>query len=417
MLFFYSLGVWFYTLIILLVSPFNAKAREWIRGRRGILGKISTEAGSIGRTYWFHFASLGEFEQGRPVLEALKKQAPGKKVVVTFFSPSGYRVRKRYPVADHVFYLPLDTAKNAREFIRIINPELAVFTKYDYWYYYFRELSRQEIPLYVISAIFRKQQPFFRWYGGLHRAMLGFVDTIFVQDERSRKLLEEIGVFERTGAPGIDPLRGKVVVAGDTRFDRVAEVAGNARKFPEIEKFIGGAPVFVCGSTWEKDERLLTALPGRYPGWKFIIAPHETGESRIREIRSLFGEAETVLHSCMDKPARVLVIDTVGILSSLYQYGLIAYIGGGFGAGIHNTLEAAAFDLPVIFGPNYRRFKEACDLTGAGAAFSIRNEHELHAIADSLMNDGVRQLAGKAAGEYVRLHTGATGKIVSGISG
>lgn len=420
MLFFYTLGVWLYGLLIFLVSPFNRKAGLWIDGRRGILGKVAAATGGMGRCCWFHFASLGEFEQGRPVLEALRRRFPEKPIVVTFFSPSGYEVRRNFAGADHVFYLPPDTPGNARTFISLLNPEFAVFTKYEYWYYYFRELKRIKIPLYMISAIFRKDQPFFKGYGTLHREMLATVTGLFVQDEKSQRLLDELfRRYPRMRRPG------EVIVSGDTRFDRVAENATTARNFPEIQRWIGGSPVLVCGSTWLPDEKRLAVLCANFPGWKFIVAPHETDAGRIGEILQTLGKhrvtryssiQETVPGETPEDKSQVLLIDTIGMLSALYRYADIAYIGGGFGSGIHNTLEAAAFGAPVIFGPNYSRFREARDLIGLAAGFSIVTSDELLQVFADLQHEPFRRAAGQKAAEYVRAHVGATDRILARIA-
>jgi len=398
MLFLYNLVIKFYCLVISIASWANPKAKLWVKGREGLLSQIAKKLDHNQKKIWFHFPSLGEFEQGRPVLERIRLKHPEKIIVVTFFSPSGYEVRENYPLADHIFYLPVDTSKNAREFIRLVNPELAIFTKYDYWYHYFNELNRQNVPLYVISAIFRKDQPFFKWYGGFQRKILSFITGIFVQDEESRILLEGIGITN-------------VTISGDTRFDRVAENAGNPKHFPEIQDFCGDSNIFIAGSTWAADEKLIANLVTDYPDWKFIIAPHEISGSRIESLIELFPTAlkYSSLNSQLPTPnSQLLLIDNIGILSSLYQYGDIAYIGGGFGTGIHNTLEAAVFNLPVIFGPNYRKFREARELAMEEAAFSIKDEKELKGIMDLLQKEQLRNKAGEKAGKYVSEHTGAT---------
>ena len=400
MLFLYDLGIQLYGFLIRLASLRSKKAALWIKGRRNILKLIENQLDKEVRYTWFHFASLGEFEQGRPVLEQLKAEHPETPILITFFSPSGYEIRKDYALADHVFYLPPDTAINAREFIRMVNPTMAVFTKYEYWYHYFEELHKQNIPLFIVSGIFRKEQPFFKWYGCLHRQMLGWVSHFFVQDEYSKQLLKEIGIEN-------------VTVSGDTRFDRVAQNAANIQEIKKIEDFCAGSKVFIAGSTWPEDEKLIAFLASHYPEWKFIIAPHEVNSGRIREVEKLF--SDTIKYSqfnIQDPPdgtQQVLIIDNIGILSSLYQYGSIAYIGGGFGAGIHNTLEAAAFGLPLIFGPNYEKFREAKDLISQGGAKSINNLIQLQKVFEYLTT---HQEAGDICKYYVRQNTGATEKIV-----
>lgn len=358
------------------------------------------------KSLWFHFASLGEFEQGRSVLEQLKQQYPHHEIVITFFSPSGYEVRKNTPLANAVYYLPLDTAANARAFISKIDPAVAVFTKYEYWYHFFAELNQRQVPLYIISGIFRPGQLFFKWYGALHRKMLGFVSYFFVQDERSVQLLREINITN-------------AVVSGDTRFDRVWANAQQPKSIPFIDEFKNGQKLFIAGSTWPADEALLVDLVKQYPAWKFIFAPHEIGEDKITGLIKLLSSNQTTRYSQLEShisnlTSQILIIDNIGMLSALYQYADIAYIGGGFGAGIHNTLEAAAFGLPVIFGPKYSRFKEACDLIANGAAFSIANENELQEIAAKLMdNTNALTAAGQKAGVYVQQNLGATAKIVT----
>ncbi|WP_316808352.1 3-deoxy-D-manno-octulosonic acid transferase [Pedobacter agri] len=404
MLLLYILGIRIYNLIISIFSLFNNKAKLFINGRKNLFQNIKNQVDSNQKHIWFHFASLGEFEQGRPVLEKLKAVYPQKKIVVTFFSPSGYEIRKNYALAD-VFYLPMDTAQNAKRFLDLINPEMAIFTKYEFWHFYFKELNTRKIPLYVISGIFRPTQAFFKWYGSFYRNILKSVTYFFVQNEESKALLNAIGLQN-------------AVISGDTRFDRVYENAQTARSLPEIENFIGNAPVLVCGSTWPEDEKLLAVLPEKYPDWKFIIAPHEIHESHIESIEKQFPAGSlrfSVLASRLKAaPAptsaeQILIIDNIGMLSSLYRYGKTAYIGGGFGAGIHNTLEAAAFGLPVIFGPKYDKFQEAKDLIAIGAAQSISSADELLNAFDSFLKNNQ---AANAAKKYVEDKKGATEIII-----
>lgn len=396
MLFIYHIAIRFYYLFVYTASVFNQKAAQWIKGRKCM--QVKQHKNCI----WFHFASLGEFEQGRPVLEKLKNVYPDKPVVVTFFSPSGYEIRKNTPLADAVYYLPLDTAANARHFINALQPDIAVFTKYEYWYHFFNELHEREIPLYIISGIFRPRQVFFKWYGGLHRKMLKMVDHFFVQDEPSKQLLQTLNI-------------NNVTVSGDTRFDRVWTNARQPRQLPEIAKFKAGRNLFIGGSTWPKDEELLAGLIDNNPEWKFIFVPHEIGEEKIGKLLSLLPVGQAIRFSDISQltPAhRILIIDNIGMLSALYQYAEVAYIGGGFGAGIHNTLEAAAFGLPVIFGPNYHKFREAKDLIALKAGISIGNIGELDQAAGLLMNDAdYRDFAGKESGNYVANNIGATDTI------
>jgi 3-deoxy-D-manno-octulosonic-acid transferase len=403
-MFLYNIGIKLYYFAVWLVSVFNTKAGLWINGRRE--QKIVPLNSSI----WFHFASLGEFEQGRPILEAVREQYPGKSIVVTFFSPSGYEIRKNTPLANAVYYLPLDTPKNARDFIDAIKPDMAVFTKYEYWYHYFNELHKRNIPLYIVSGIFRPGQVFFKWYGGLHRKMLSFVTHFFLQDESSKQLLNKLGLTN-------------ITVSGDTRFDRVWANAQKPKEIAGISEFKNGQKLFIAGSTWPEDEKLLATLPALYPDWKFIFAPHEIGEEKINNLINLLPSDSVVKYSELkDVQSNLtsnishltsLVIDNIGMLSSLYAYGDIAYIGGGFGAGIHNTLEAAAFGLPVIFGPEYLKFNEARELIALKAGFSIGNETQLKGIVDTLIADeAFYSTTSKKIYNYVQEHTGATKMIM-----
>ena len=398
MLLIYNLGLRVYYILIFIFSAFNKKAKLWIQGRQQII-YANRQPG-----IWFHFASLGEFEQGSPVLEQFRNLHPQSKIVITFFSPSGYEVRKNTPLADAVYYLPLDTANNAREFIAAINPTLVIFTKYEYWYHFFNELHKRDIPLYIISGIFRPNQVFFKWYGGLHRKILSFVRHFFVQDERSKQLLQSINITN-------------VTMSGDTRFDRVWANAQQPKLLPEIQEFIAGQKIFIAGSTWSADEQLVAKLVTLYPGWKFIFAPHEINEDKINNIISWLPENSAIRYSQLTAHSplitQTLIIDNIGMLSSLYQYADITYIGGGFGAGIHNTLEAAAFGLPVIFGPNYAKFKEAKDLISLAAGFSVANEDELKNLVAALVDDGAYYRAAREnARDYVKENVGATEVIV-----
>jgi 3-deoxy-D-manno-octulosonic-acid transferase len=399
MLLIYSLALRIYYIIVFIFSFFNKKAKLWIQGRQHIIYS------AFEQSIWFHFASLGEFEQGRPVLEQLRNTHPQRKIIITFFSPSGYEIRKNTPLADAVYYLPLDTAGNARKFIDAINPTIAVFTKYEYWYYFFREINKRNISLYIISGIFRPNQVFFKWYGGLHRKMLSFVSHFFVQDDQSEQLLKSLNISNTT-------------ISGDTRFDRVWTNALHPKPLPEIAAFKNGQKVFIAGSTWPADEQLIAALAHQHPDWKFIIAPHEINKENIDDLIKLLPENSAIKYAQLTalspkSNTQTLIIDNIGMLSALYQYGQIAYIGGGFGAGIHNTLEAAAFGLPIIFGPNYAKFKEAKDIIALGAGFSISRAEELKKTTASLINDEPYRLsAGKKAKDYVVSNIGATGVIV-----
>jgi 3-deoxy-D-manno-octulosonic-acid transferase len=401
MLLVYNLGIRFYFILIFIASFFNKKAKLWINGRK------NTDYKQFSKSAWFHFASLGEYEQGLPVLIAYCQKYPHTKIIITFFSPSGFEIRKNSPYADAVYYLPLDTKSNARKFIDAIDPAIAVFTKYEYWYHFFNELHEREIPLYLVSGIFRPNQVFFKWYGGLHRKMLNCVTRFFVQDENSKHLLQSIGI-------------SYVSVSGDTRFDRVWANARNPKSFPAIAEFTQSKKTFVAGSTWPEDEQLLAKLAADHPDWKFIFAPHEIKQEKINRLIELLPQNSSIRYSQFNESEvenqhakQTLIIDNIGILSSLYQYGQIAYVGGGFGVGIHNTLEAAAFGLPVIFGPNYEKFKEAKDLMALQAGFSIKDEGELKKTFESLTEDELRyQSVSKKTREYVKEHTGATAMIM-----
>ena len=409
MLLLYNLGITLYFLIIRIASLFNKKAALWLNGRKNM------ELIRYNQSIWFHFASLGEFEQGRPVLEQLRNLYPDNKIVVTFFSPSGYEVRRNTPLADAVYYLPLDTARNAQKFIDAIQPKMAIFTKYEYWYHFYNEAHRRHIPLFIISGIFRPGQIFFKWYGGLHRKILGCVNYFFVQDEPSVALLKGLGLNNAT-------------ISGDTRFDRVWANARHPKPIPFIDEFKNGQKVFIAGSTWPPDEKLLAILTTQYPDWKFILAPHEISEEKISKLIELLPPGSVARYSQILNygPAaaetqisgrQTLIIDNIGMLSSLYQYGDIAYIGGGFGAGIHNTLEAAAFGLPVIFGPNYSKFKEAHNLVALKAGFSISDETGLKAIVHTLINnEAFYNEASATIRAYVRDNTGATNTITEYIT-
>ncbi|WP_231459199.1 MULTISPECIES: 3-deoxy-D-manno-octulosonic acid transferase [unclassified Pedobacter] len=399
MLLLYILGIKIYSLLIWIFSSFNQKAALFIRGRKQIFRKIAEKTNPADENIWFHFASLGEFEQGRPVLEKIRSNHPKKKMIITFFSPSGYEIRKDYALADAVFYLPIDTKKNAQKFIELVKPEMAIFTKYEFWYFYFTELKKSNIPLYLISGIFRPNQVFFKKYGAFYRNILKSVTHFFVQNKESEQLLNSINIKSTT-------------VSGDTRFDRVYENAINPKQLPIIENFCGDTNTIICGSTWPEDEKLIAKLSSKHPGWKFIIAPHEVNDNHIEAIERLFINSIrfSKLNSSGLKPSNILIIDNIGMLSFLYQYGKLAYIGGGFGAGIHNTLEAAAFGLPVIFGPKYHKFQEAKDLIAIDAAKSISNYEELLVAFDYLK---ANKKSSAAAEDYVLQNKGATDLILA----
>ncbi|MDR2936661.1 MAG: 3-deoxy-D-manno-octulosonic acid transferase, partial [Rikenellaceae bacterium] len=345
MRFFYNIGIEAMVLGIRIAMPFSRKARLWCRGRKGVFRDMASRIDPSVPTAWFHAASLGEFEQGRPVIDAFRKAYPAYKILITFFSPSGYEVRKDFAGADYVFYLPADTPRNVRQFLRIVRPRVAMFIKYEFWANYLRLLRKSDARVYIISAIFRKDSVFFKPWGSFYRRLPDCFDQIFVQDKESVGLLEKIGIRN-------------VTVAGDTRFDRVYSIASQAREIPEIAAFAAsGGKVLVAGSTWPPDEELLLELAHKYTDLKFIIAPHEIESERID--RFIAAARRPALRYSQLTPesdlagAGILFIDTIGMLSSVYGYGHLAYIGGGFGAGIHNILEAATYGLPLVFGPNY----------------------------------------------------------------
>ena len=345
---------------------------------------------------WFHAASLGEFEQGRPLIEALKKHYPNLKISLTFFSPSGYEIRKDYPLADEVLYLPIDTPKNARRWVKRHQFVAAFFIKYEFWFNYMKALQEAAIPLYYISLILKPSQYFFHWYGGWFRKQLNTVTHFFVQDDTTLKLLQNIGFHN-------------VTQCGDTRFDRVADIAKQAKRFPEIEAFIGDRQCIIAGSSWPPDEKLLIPYLERLPEhYCMIIAPHDISEKHIKQIREGLKAVS---------PDKVYVVDTIGMLSQLYQYARFVYIGGGFGVNIHNIQEPVTFGCPVVFGPKYKSFKEAVDLVNLGGAFSINNQEELNQTFDRLINDEAScQASSRICKDYLNKQLGATEAILKAIT-
>jgi len=400
MRFLYDIGISIYGLLIQILATFNAKAKLLANGRKGLLQHIEQTVEKGQKYIWFHFASLGEFEQGRSIMEQIKQRFPDEKIIVTFFSPSGYEIRKNSPLADYVFYLPADTARNARKFLDLINPKFAVFTKYEYWYHYFNELNKRNIRLLMVSAIFREDQVFFKQYGGFFRSILKKVSYFFTQNTDSVNMLKWIGI-------------SKAGFAGDTRFDRVVELPKQYKDIEPARVFSENSNILVAGSTWPEDEILLKDLLDKNTDLKAIIAPHEIHSEHIQSIMRLFPHA--LLFSKFDSytdqqinSSRQLIIDNIGMLSSLYHYGRIAYIGGGFGAGIHNTLEAATYGMPVIFGPKYEKFQEATDLLELGAGFSISNQKELEEVYTALQQSDKLLKSSLAAKNYVQQRSGAT---------
>jgi 3-deoxy-D-manno-octulosonic-acid transferase len=403
----YNLGITIYTLFIRLASLFNPKAKQWVEGRKQVWEKLEKTFGNPQKTVWFHCASLGEFEQGRPLIEAFRLKYPNYKILLTFFSPSGYEIRKNYPGADSIFYLPADTASNAKRFISITKPDLAIFVKYEFWFNYLKSLNQAHIPLLIVSGKFRPSQHFFKWYGGFARKGLTHVTRFYVQDEASVKLLANICL-------------NNVTKSGDTRFDRVASIATQLIEFEEVKQFCGSYPVLVFGSTWAADEDVfLPFLRTWHTNAKFIIAPHEVHPARIEALQKTIG-----LSSCLFselKPNQtnlpnILIINNIGKLSQLYKYGTLAYIGGGFGVGTHNILEAATFGLPVIFGPNHTQFAETVELIKAGGAFSITTAAQFSQVAEILLSNPKNwKTCSEICRNFVKNNQGASKLIMQGI--
>ncbi|GAB3224611.1 glycosyltransferase N-terminal domain-containing protein [Hymenobacter seoulensis] len=412
MRFLYSLVLPLYALLLRLVAPFVPKAAQWVQGRRGLLAHIREALQQeTAPLVWFHCASLGEFEQGRPLMEAYLARYPQHKLVLTFFSPSGYEVRKNWPGAAYVFYLPLDTAENARTFLELVQPRLAIFVKYEFWYHFLTELQRRNVPTVCVSAIFRPEQAFFRPWGGFFRRILGRFTHIFTQNEASVALLRTAGITHAS-------------VAGDTRFDTVVHTASEAsRPLPLVDAFTDDwAPVFIIGSSWPEDLPALTPLLQQYAdSLRFIVAPHEINETNLRLVeQTLPGRVVRYSQANADtvSEARVLLMDNVGLLSQLYRFGHFAYIGGAFGKGLHNTLEAAAFGLPLFFGPTYYKFQEAQDLVEMGCAFPISTADELLTAFGPLYHrEEARLTVQDLSLDYVHDHSGATGKIMNWLEG
>jgi len=389
----YTLAIRIYATAVRAAAWFgNDKAKLWVEGR-----KKGPEPGTDQSPWvWFHAASLGEFEQGRPLIEALKKEYPQLKVSLTFFSPSGYEIRKNYPLADEVLYLPIDTLRNARQWVGRHRFVAAFFIKYEFWFNYMAALDEKHIPLYYISLILKHNQYFFKWYGGWFRKQLKHVTHFFVQDDATLELLQGIGF-------------SNVTRCGDTRFDRVAAIAQQAKRFPEIEAFIQDRKCIIAGSSWPPDEKLLFPYLERLPeDYCMIIAPHDISEKHLRQIREGLASVN---------PEKVYLIDTVGILSQLYQYARFVYIGGGFGVNIHNIQEPVTFGCPVVFGPKYKSFKEAVDLVRLGGAFTIGNQDELNQVFDRFVNDeALYRQASKTCREYLKSQLGATDVILKQIT-
>lgn len=406
------MGVVFYNIFLALfgigvraAALFSLKPRKWVQGRQQIFDRLRAAIPPGEKLIWMHCASLGEFEQGRPLLEKLKARYPDHKILLTFFSPSGYEIRKNYPGADWIFYLPMDGPMRSKKFLDIVNPSLAIFVKYEFWYYYLTGLQSRKIPLLLVSGIFREQMGFFKWYGQFQRKMLRAFTHLFVQNNKSKNLLASIGLADRTS------------VTGDTRFDRVIDIAEAAAPIEAVDRFLKGERALVAGSTWPADEAVLQeSLKGK--SLKLIIAPHEIHTEHIAKVQELF--PSHVLYSQlkdgnMDAAKYdTLIIDNIGMLSRLYRYAYISYIGGGFGVGIHNILEAAVYGRPVLFGPNHQKFAEAVELLQLEGGYSVANAERCAYIIEKLItNKEVCEAVGNTAKEYVYRNKGASEKIIS----
>lgn len=411
MLFLYNLVVLLAAQLLKIVALFSPKMKLFVDGRKSVFQTLTDKIQTTDRTIWFHAASLGEYEQGLPVIEAIKKQFPNHKIVVTFFSPSGYEVRKNNTVADFTIYLPLDSISNAKQFIKLVHPEMVFFIKYEYWPNYLNELKNQNIKTYLISGILRKNQAFFKWYGGFYRNALKTFDYFFVQNESSKKLLQNIGF-------------NNVKVSGDTRFDRVISILEHDNSLDFIEQFKDNKTTIVIGSSWPKDESLLVNYINQSSDdVKFIIAPHNIKSEQIQELKKsiskktiLFSDVETRLIASLQE-YNVFIIDTIGILTKIYSYADIAYVGGGFGnPGVHNILEPATFGVPVVIGPNYSHFAEATALVNMEGCISIQNQTQLNEAFDLLLlNEDERLEKGHICSTFVQMNKGATQTIMNHI--
>jgi 3-deoxy-D-manno-octulosonic-acid transferase len=409
MLFLYNLVVILTGFFLKIVALFSPKIKLFVDGRRNVFSILKEKIKQEDKTIWFHSASLGEYEQGLPVIEKIKEKYPAHKIIVTFFSPSGYEVRKNNNIADVTIYLPLDTKRNAKQFLKLVHPELVFFIKYEFWLNYLEELKKQKTSVYLISGIFRDSQMFFKWYGGFYRKALETFTYFFVQNENSKQKIESIGFHN-------------VIVSGDTRFDRVNSILERDNSLDFIENFKNNQPLVVIGSSWPKDEALLTEYINQAPSTvKFIIAPHNIKAEQIVNLKNaitkrtiLFSERENKI---LDDYS-VFIIDTVGLLTKIYSYATIAYVGGGFGnPGIHNILEPATFGIPIIIGPNYSRFAEAIELVDLGGCIPITNKEELKLIFDRLLSDqNFLYKKGEICKSYIRNNKGATNAILKSIS-
>ena len=420
----YNLIIYIYQLGVIIASLFNEKVRKMWRGEREAIRILKEKVDPNAQYVWFHAASLGEFEQGRPLMEQLRQDHPEYKILLTFFSPSGYEVRKNYTGADIICYLPLDTITNARRFLRTIRPVMAFFIKYEFWYNYLHILKHRGVPVYSVSSIFRPGQIFFRWYGRQYSHVLKCFTHFFVQNEISKELLGAIGITN-------------VSIVGDTRFDRVLQIKAAAKQLPIVEAFLSQpksgaaesgsaeAPkVFVAGSSWPPDEDIFIPFFNEHRDWKLIIAPHVIGEEHLKQIESKLAGRKVARYSSLEDPENpeipdnleVLIIDCFGLLSSIYHYADVTYVGGGFGVGIHNTLEAAVWDVPVIFGPNNERFQEAQGLKACGGGYEITGADDFRRIMQRFIDTPQTITeAGRQSGAFVQQMTGATKKVLSAV--
>ncbi|WP_028906892.1 3-deoxy-D-manno-octulosonic acid transferase [Xylanibacter ruminicola] len=408
----YNLVIYLYLLGVAIYSRFNEKVRKMWRGEREAFKILREKVDPNAKYVWFHAASLGEFEQGRPLMEQLRKDHPEYKILLTFFSPSGYEVRKNYEGADIITYLPLDTITNARRFLRTVRPVMAFFIKYEFWYNYLHILKHRGVPVYSVSSIFRPEQVFFKWYGRQYGRVLNCFTHFFVQNEISKELLAKIGITDTT-------------VVGDTRFDRVLQIKEAAKQLPVVEAFVKDAPlVFVAGSSWPPDEEIFIKYFNEHKNWKLIIAPHVIGEDHLQQIEKLLEGRKVIRYTTLDgldnlenlDKQDVLIINCFGLLSSIYHYGNVAYVGGGFGVGIHNLLEAAVWDVPVFFGPNNQKFQEAQGLKTSGG-FEISSYEDFAAQMDRFAADAAYlQEQGQKAGHFVKGQSGATQKVLSSVA-
>lgn len=408
MLLLYNFFLYLYQLAIKVYSLFNAKAKKWVTGRVGWQRQVASSVKPGEKRIWFHCSSVGEYEQAKPLIEAMKAGFPAYKVVVTFFSPSGYEACKDSKLPDYVFYLPHDSSSNARQFIEMVAPQMVLFVKYEFWYHYLVVLKAKDIPTLLVSGAFREGQPFFKWYGGLFRRMLRSFTFFFLQNEGSRQMLDRIGIKQN------------VIISGDTRYDRVANIAGNPAPIPAIEKFKGGNKILIAGSTWPGDEEVLKECMSVLPtDWKLILVPHEIDDTHIRKIQLLYNDT-AALYTGLEADdsgynSKVLIVNTMGMLSRMFAYGDIAFIGGGFQkGGIHNILEPAVFGLPVLFGPVYQKFVEANELAGLNFVFPVSNAAEAkEKLNELIVNEEYRKSVSISLKQFMQERIGASKVIMN----